>query len=150
METNRKSEALAARVEARAGALAEFAATLSEAEWQMRLPVDGRKIGAVVHHVASMYPVEIHLASLLAAGQVSLNSDAPSPASICVRFLAQETFGGTDQRLTWSVIPKNMTDDEKRSSVPPALRRGKRFLVEDHAVRHSYHHFAGIRAAVGR
>ena len=64
-----RSEALAARLEAGAAALAAFAATLSEAEWQTRLPKDGRKIGVVVHHVASMYPIEIHLRSLLAAGQ---------------------------------------------------------------------------------
>src|SRR6266567_9562001 len=66
---NYRSEALAARLEAGATALASFAATLSETEWQTRLPKDGRKIGVVVHHVASVYPVEIHLASLLAAGQ---------------------------------------------------------------------------------
>ena len=52
---NRRSEALAARLESGATALADFAATLSEAEWQTRLPKDGRKIGVVVHHVASMY-----------------------------------------------------------------------------------------------
>ena len=46
-----------------------LASTLSDAEWQTRLPKDGRKIGVVVHHVASMYPIEIQLASLLAAGQ---------------------------------------------------------------------------------
>ena len=66
---NNRSEALAARLEAGATALAAFAATLSEAEWQTRLPKDGRKIGVVVHHVASVYPIEIQLASLLAAGQ---------------------------------------------------------------------------------
>src|SRR3954451_18798177 len=63
-----RAEALATRLENGATALAAFAATLSETEWQTRLPGDGRKIGVVVHHVASMYPVEIHLASLLAAG----------------------------------------------------------------------------------
>ena len=64
-----RSEALAARLEAGASALAAFANTLSDAEWQTRIPKDGRKIGVVVHHVASVYPVEIHLASLLASGQ---------------------------------------------------------------------------------
>src|SRR6476646_9828189 len=64
-----RSEALARRLEAGAAALAAFANTLSEAEWQTRLPKDGRKIGVVVHHVASVYPVEIHIASLLASGQ---------------------------------------------------------------------------------
>jgi hypothetical protein len=68
-QKNERAEALALRLEAGAAALAEFAATLSEAEWQMRLPHDGRKIGVVIHHVASMYPIEIELARLLAAGR---------------------------------------------------------------------------------
>lgn len=54
-----RSEALAARLEAGATKLAEFAATLSETEWQTPVPHDGRKIGVVVHHVASVYPIEI-------------------------------------------------------------------------------------------
>ena len=35
-----RSEALAARLDAGAAALAAFAATLSEAEWQTRVPKD--------------------------------------------------------------------------------------------------------------
>src|SRR4029077_16190781 len=66
---NKRSEALAARLEAGAAALAAFAGALSEAEWHTRLSKDGRKVGVVVHHVASVYPIEIHLASLLASGQ---------------------------------------------------------------------------------
>src|SRR5688572_13858828 len=62
-----RSEALAARLEAGAAALAAFAATLSDTEWQIPVPQDGRKIGVVVHHVASVYPIEIQLASSLAA-----------------------------------------------------------------------------------
>jgi hypothetical protein len=46
-----------------------LAGGLTDAEWQTRLPGDGRKIGVVVHHVASVYPVEIHLAQVLASGQ---------------------------------------------------------------------------------
>src|SRR5438477_2695857 len=75
---NQRSEALATRLENGATALAAFAASLSEAEWQTHLPKDGRKVGVVVHHVASMYPTEIQLASLLAAGQpiTSVTGDA--------------------------------------------------------------------------
>jgi hypothetical protein len=51
---NARSEALAARLEAGATALAAFAATLSETEWETRVPHDGRKVGVVVHHVASV------------------------------------------------------------------------------------------------
>src|SRR5215472_14392216 len=66
---HRRSDALATRLEAGAAALAAFAARLSDAEWETRLPRDGRKVGVVVHHVASMYPIEIELALLLAAGK---------------------------------------------------------------------------------
>jgi len=69
VEFNRRSDALAGRLESGASALVAFAETLSEQEWHTRLPKDGRKVGVVVHHVASMYPLEIQLASLLAAGQ---------------------------------------------------------------------------------
>ena len=61
--------ALAERLEEGARALAAFAATLTDAQWQARIPGDGRKVGVVVHHVASMYPVEIQVAQVLAKGQ---------------------------------------------------------------------------------
>jgi hypothetical protein len=61
----RRAQALADRLEQGARALADFASSLDEALWQARLPHDGRKIGVVVHHVASMYPLEIqHLARI--------------------------------------------------------------------------------------
>src|SRR5690349_2511327 len=65
----RRSNALAERLERGARALATAAAALTDADWQKRIPHDGRKIGVVVHHVASMYPLEIQLAQTLAAGQ---------------------------------------------------------------------------------
>src|SRR6185503_980377 len=63
-----RTNALAERLERGARALADFASVLTDAEWQTRVPKDGRKIGVVVHHVASMYPLEIQLAQTLAAG----------------------------------------------------------------------------------
>src|SRR5262245_56969467 len=61
--------ALADRLEQGARALAKLASELTDAEWQTRLPGDGRKIGVVVHHVANMYPLEIQLAQTIAAGK---------------------------------------------------------------------------------
>src|SRR4051794_35791112 len=66
---NQRSNLLAERLEQGAQALATLASGLSDAEWQTRLPRDGRKIGVVVHHVASVYPVEIHLAETLGEGK---------------------------------------------------------------------------------
>jgi hypothetical protein len=67
---NQRSEALATRLENGAAVLGALASTLSEGEWQTHLPRDGRKVAVIVHHVASMCPIEIRLANLLAAGRL--------------------------------------------------------------------------------
>jgi hypothetical protein len=90
-----RSEALATRLEAGASALAAFANTLSEAEWQTRIPKDGRKIGVVVHHVASVYPIEIHLASLLASGQpIAKGNDGATKSDTLALFGQQQCCCG--------------------------------------------------------
>src|SRR5215212_60775 len=66
---SKRSYELARRLELGALALDAFASSLTDFEWQSRIPGDGRKIGVVVHHVASMYPIEIQLAQTLAKGQ---------------------------------------------------------------------------------
>ena len=66
---NKRSDALAERLELGALALANLAVTLTDAEWQTRVPHDGRKIGVIVHHVASVYPLEIQLALTIAEGK---------------------------------------------------------------------------------
>src|SRR5947209_3924372 len=66
---NKRAQALADRIEQGADALAAFARTLSPAEWKTPLPKDGRPIGVVVHHVASVYPIEVQLAQTLASGK---------------------------------------------------------------------------------
>jgi len=68
----RRAESLADRIEEGAAGLAAFAEGLSEAEW--RTPVsgsvrDGRSVGVIVHHVASVYPIEIDLARTIASGK---------------------------------------------------------------------------------
>src|SRR5688572_19094717 len=67
-QMSKRTDALAERLEEGARALGEFASQLTDAEWQTRLPKDGRKIGVIVHHVASVYPVEIMLALTIAEG----------------------------------------------------------------------------------
>ena len=56
----KRSNALAERLEQRALELEKFANELTEAQWQTRGPKDARKVGVVVHHVASVYPLEDH------------------------------------------------------------------------------------------
>src|SRR5436190_12688529 len=51
--TSQRANALAERLEQGARALAAFASALNEVEWQTQLPGDGRKVGVIVHHVAT-------------------------------------------------------------------------------------------------
>ena len=64
-----RAEALAKRIEQGADALAAFAQGLSDAQWRTVVPPDGRHAGVIIHHVASVYPIEIHLATEIAAGK---------------------------------------------------------------------------------
>jgi hypothetical protein len=159
---NSRSEALAARLEAGARALAAFAATLSEAEWQTRVPHDGRKIGVVVHHVASVYPIEVHLARLLASGK-PIDSVTLDAVDAMNRDHAKENDGVTKE-ATLVLLANNsaaaaaairaFSDAELDRAAPVSLNSDApltcQFILEDHAVRHSYHHLARIRAALAR
>ena len=159
---SKRSEALAARLEAGAAALAAFAETLSDAEWRTPVPKDGRKVGAVVHHVASVYPIEIQLARALASGQpvTGVTWDAVHTMN---RDHAKDNDGATKE-ATLSLLKSNsataaaairaLSDDELDSAATVSLNSDAplscQFLLEDHAVRHSYHHLAAIRKALNR
>lgn len=162
LKLNRRSDALAARLERGASALAAFAETLSEMEWQTRLPKDGRKVGVVVHHVASMYPLEIQLASLLAAGQpiTGVTGDAVDAIN---RDHAEENDNVTKQAAlalletnsaAAAAAVRAFTDEQLDQAAPVSLNSDApltcQFFLEDHPVRHSYHHLARIKAALGR
>src|SRR5262249_45130715 len=67
--SSRRAEQLAQRLEQGARALLAFAGGLSEAQWQTRVPKDGRKVGVTVHHVGFMYPLEIQGAQTVVSGQ---------------------------------------------------------------------------------
>src|SRR4051812_16163741 len=65
---NTRSARLAYRLEAHALALGVFAEGLSNEQWGAVVPGDGRTVGVTVHHVASVYPIEIQLAQGVASG----------------------------------------------------------------------------------
>jgi DinB superfamily len=159
---NQRAEALATRLENGAADLAAFAGTLSEAEWQTHLPKDGRKVGVVVHHVASMYPIEIQLASLLAAGQPivgvtwdavdTINRDHAKENDTVAKEAALALLK-TNSAAAAAAI-RAFTDEELDCAAPVSLNSDApltcQFFLEDHAVRHSYHHLARIKAALAR
>jgi hypothetical protein len=159
---NNRAEALADRIEQGADALAAFAQTLSPAEWKTPLPKDGRPIGVVVHHVASVYPLEIQLAQTLAAGKpiagVTWDAVHQMNAEHAREHAAVEKAEALDllQRNSRAAAAAVRTiSDEALDRAAPVSLNGDapltcQFFVEDHALRHSFHHLAGIRAALGR
>lgn len=157
---NKRTNALAERLEQGARALGDFASQLTDAEWHSRLPKDGRKIGVIVHHVASVYPLEILLAQTIAQGKpitgvTSANVDEMN-AEHAKKFDAvtkQETIELLRHNSAAAAAAIRELDDDAldlaaRASLYDDAPVTCQFIIEDHAVRHSYHHLALIRRAV--
>jgi hypothetical protein len=160
--TSRRANALADRLEQGAQMLADVARALTEAEWQTRIPKDGRTVGVVVHHVASVYPLEIQLAQTLAAGHAVTGvtwDDVHAGNAAHAREHAGVTKEAALELLrrnhaAAAIAIRALTDEELDEAAPASLYATApitcQFMLEDHAVRHSYHHLARIRAALQR
>ena len=155
-----RAGALADRLEEGARALADFAGGLTEAQWQTRLPKDGRKVGVIVHHVASMDPLEIELAQLLAAGKPitgvtweavhAINAGHARDNDAATRDAALQLLAQNGALAAAAI--RALTDDQLECAATISLYSDApltcQFMLEDHAVRHSYHHLARIQAAL--
>ena len=160
---SRRSELLADRIEEGADGLAAFAEGLSEAEWHTPVSgTDSRSIGVIVHHVASVYPVEIDLARAIASGTAvtgvtwevvaEMNAKHAGDQAGVTKAAALELLRRNSREAAAAV--RALTDDELDRAAPFSLSFGApvtaQFVIEDHAVRHSWHHLARIRTALGR
>jgi hypothetical protein len=157
---SRRANALAERLEAGARALGETASALSDAQWHTRIPGDGRKIGVVVHHVANMYPLEIELAQVLAAGNAvtgvtwddvhTLNAKHASENDGVTREAALDLLRRNSAAAAAAI--RALSDEQLDRAAGISLNDDApltcQFMLEDHAVRHSYHHLAKIRGAL--
>jgi len=157
---NPRAQALADRLEQGARALAEFASGLSNAEWQTKLPKDGRKIGVVVHHVANIYPLEMKLSQLLAGGEAITGVTWDDVHTLNAGHARE--FDAVDAKTTLELLETNSIEaanairalrDEQLDLAATVSLYGDapltcQFFLEDHAVRHSYHHLARMRKAV--
>lgn len=155
-----RSEKLATRIEQGADELAQFAATLSPTEWRTPVLPDGRTVGVIVHHVASVYPIEIHLATELANGRAIEGVTWAAVAEMNATHA--RTHGEAGQAETVALLRENsrtaaaavrqLTDAQLDSAAPVSLNAGApltaQFMIEDHALRHAWHHLAKIKAAL--
>ena len=157
---NQRANALAERLEHGARALALAANALSEAQWQTPIPKDGRKIGVVVHHVASVYPLEIQLAQWLAKGtpiaSVTMDDVHAMNAAHAKEFDAVTKDAALDLLRRNSdaaaAAIRAFSDEELDRAATASLYADApvtcQFVLEDHAVRHSYHHLARIQGTL--
>jgi hypothetical protein len=160
MAMSTRTDALADRLEHGARELAAFASGLTPAEWQTRVPGDGRKVGVTMHHVATMYPLEIQLAQRLAGG---------GPVSGVTWHVVHELnaahakeYDGVTKAAALELLERNsaaaaaairsLSDGQLDQAAPVSLNADApltcQFFLEDHAVRHSYHHLDRLRSAL--
>ena len=157
---SQRANALAERLEQGARALIALASGLSDEEWRIRLPKDGRTVGVVVHHVASVYPIEIQLAQTVASG-TPVTGVAPADIdAMNARHAADNANVTRDAAIDLlrqnsadaATAIRALSDEELAKAAPVSLYSDApltcQFVLEDHAVRHSYHHLVRIRRAL--
>ena len=159
-----RAQLLADRIEEGANELAAFAEGLSDEEWNTPISVgnDARTVGVIVHHVASMYPVEIDAARSIAGGQAvtevtwdvvaQFNAKHAEEHAGVTKPAAMESLRRNSREASAAV--RKFTDDELDCAAPFSLSYGapvtSQFVIEDHALRHSWHHLWRIRRSLGR
>ena len=159
-----RAKLLADRIEEGANELAAFAEGLSDKEWNTPISVgnDTRAVGVIVHHVASMYPVEIDAARSIAGGQAvtevtwdvvaQFNAKHAEEHAGVTKPAAMEALRRNSREAAAAV--RKFSDDELDCAAPFSLSYGapvtSQFVIEDHALRHSWHHLWRIRRSLGR
>jgi len=159
MNTERAA-ALAARLESGANALADFAEALSDADWQLPVPGDQRAIGVIVHHVASVYPLEVQLAMAVASGKPITDVTMADVHAMNARHAREHAHVAQADAIRLlrtnsaaaAVAIRGLSDQQLARAAAVSLYADapltSQFVLEDHAVRHSYHHLAAIRRAL--
>jgi len=160
---SRRAEMLASRVEEGAAGIMAFAEGLSDAEWGMPVSAtDRRTIGQIVNHVALVYPIEIDLARGIAGGNAvthvtwevvaELNAGHAREFAAVTKAEALDLLRKNSREAAEAV--RGFTDEQLEQAAAFGLSYDApmtaQFVLEDHAVRHSWHHLAKIRKAVGR
>ena len=161
---SRRAELLADRIEEGAERLAAYAESLTESEW--RTPVieggkAGRSVGVVVHHVASMYPIEAEVARAIATGANVTSVTWDLVHGINAKHAEEHAEATKEETLDLlrtnsakaAEVVRLFTDEDLDRAAPFSLSYGApmtaQFVIEDHALRHSWHHLARLRKTLG-
>ncbi len=155
-----RANQLADRIVEGAALLAAAAKDFSREQWATIVPRDGRTVGVIVHHVANMYPIEMDVVRQAVAGTAitevtwelvaEINAAHAREQAQVSKTDAVELLLRNSQAAAAEV--RKLTDADLERSVPFSLSFGApmtvQFIIEDHPLRHAWHHLARIRAAL--
>lgn len=158
--SNPRAQALADRLLQGADQLARFAAGLNENQWNTPVRGDGRPVGVVVHHVASVYPIEVELAQAIGQGNAITEVTWEVVHNMNAGHAKEHQHTGKQEAL--DLLKANseaaaeairaFSDAQLDSAAPVSLYQDApltaQFFIEDHALRHSFHHLGKIKASL--
>ena len=119
------------------------------------MPRDGRTVGVIVHHVATMYPIEIELAQAVGAGNAVTGVTWQAVHDINANHAREHA--GTTREEAIALLRRNsalaakairaLSDEQLDRATPNSLYFDTpltcQFFIEDHAMRHSWYHTGG-------
>ena len=157
---NNRAASLADRLLLGASQLEALTEGLSDDDWNKHVIGDGRSIGVVVHHVASVYPIEVELAQVIASGNPITEVTKEAVDQMNAAHAVDNS--GAAKKKTLKLLRQNsqnaaaaireFTDKELDTATTVSLYFNApltaQFFIEDHALRHSFHHMAKIKASL--
>ena len=155
-----RAEALAERIAEGHRELIACVEGLSEMGWHTHCPNEGRSVGLLVHHVATMLPGELDMIRAVAAGQPivgvtpemldQMNAAHAVEHADCTQEETLELLRRNSALVVDGI--RELSDAELDQAAPVSLHWDApltaQYLIEDHPLSHAYSHLASIRAAV--
>lgn len=157
---SKRANAMADRLIQGANQLASFSEQLSEDDWNKPVIGDGRSVGVVVHHVASVYPIEVELAQVIASGKPITEVTKAAIDHMNAEHAKENTHADKQEALELLRVNsenaaqaiREFTDEELDNATTISLYHdaplSAQFFIEDHALRHSFHHLGKIKKSL--
>ena len=156
-----RAKVLADRIARGADTIAAYAETLTDAQWATPVTPDGRRAGIMIHHVGSVYSLEVDVARKLGAGESIVGVSWADIAAMNAKHAADNAH--VKQKETAELVRANgkaaaeaiaqftdaMLDNGGTISLYGEAPLTCQFWIEDHPLRHSWHHLAKIRRVLG-
>ena len=160
---NPRAQLIADRIEEGAFRLEQFAFRLTHQQWNTPIiegGKPGRAAGVIVHHVASVYPIEVDLARAIASRTAVIEVTWDAVNQLNAKHAAEHQSVSKQEAI--ELLRKNsrqaaeavraLSDAELDNAAPFSLSYGApvtaQFVLEDHAVRHSWHHLARLQKVI--